>query len=246
MECGTISQLSSHFETRFEVLKTAFKLNVCAGKYGEELDEMKTNLQEIKKILRELQNTVDGEKQDLQHAKEALASLQRERGRVEHLLAHVPDRLPSSVPPPAPQPPTDRPAGELRPAAAARVSAPPSVACLTVSEFAAVPQYMRGRGSRDQANRLLDEVNAVLAARYALLRRPRASLQPKEKKLWLECKREETAETKGKQFFTEDDFKRFNKTSLSKGTRQLLVVLRHVGRIKTVRGAGTLVRHVLC
>ena len=115
----------------------------------------------------------------------------------------------------------------------------PSIAYLTVAEFESVPQYMRGRGTRDQANRMLDELNAVLAARYALLRRPRSGLSGPQRKLWLECKREENAKTKGCYFFTEEDFKRFNKSSLSKAMRQLLVVLRHVGRISALRESGS-------
>ena len=49
----------------------------------------------------------------------------------------------------------------------------------------------------------------------------------------------------GRFFFTEEDFKRFNKSSLSKAMRQLLVVLRHVGRISTLREPGSVVKHVL-
>ena len=104
---------------------------------------------------------------------------------------------------------------------------------------------MRGRGTRDQANKLVDELNAMLSARYALLRRPRSGLSAPQRKLWLECKREENAKTKGRHFFTEDDFKRFNKSSLSKAMCQLLVVLRHVGRISALREPGSVVRHLL-
>ena len=44
---------------------------------------------------------------------------------------------------------------------------------------------------------MVDELNAVIGARYALTRRPRTGLTAPQRKLWLECKREETAKTKG-------------------------------------------------
>ena len=53
-----------------------------------------------------------------------------------------------------------------------------------MAEFDAIPQYMRGRGTRDQAIRMVDELNAMLSARYALLRRPRAGLSGQQRKLW--------------------------------------------------------------
>ena len=56
---------------------------------------------------------------------------------------------------------------------------------------------------------MVDELNAMLSARYALLRRPRSGLSGQQRKLWFECKRQENAKTNGRHFFTEDDFKRF-------------------------------------
>jgi len=217
---------------------------------------MNTNLKAIQRKLKRLSAAVEEKKENVQHAKDALVSLQKERTRVEHVLANLPHRLPSNAPPARQPQPVPEPeaavsssgvaeAAPVAAPAAARTAAAPTIALFTVAEFESVPQYMRGRITRDQAIRTLDEVNTVVKARYSLVRRPRTKLPPNERRLWVECRREETATTKGKMFFTEDDFQRFNKTAMSKAQRQLLVILRHCGRTNTERGPGKIVRHVL-
>ena len=54
-----------------------------------------------------------------------------------------------------------------------------------MAEFDAIPQYKRGRGTWDQASKMVDELNAMLSARYSLLRRPRSGLSAPQRKLWL-------------------------------------------------------------
>ncbi|KAF0297880.1 Spindle and kinetochore-associated protein 1 [Amphibalanus amphitrite] len=256
MECATISELADSLSTRFETAKTAFRLHVSAGRDAEEVSEMMAHVTDIQRGLRDLRAAVDQEKAHLEFAQATLASLRVERARVEHLMANLPSRLPSlqaeqkaAANSAAQTNGVGKPAsGSSRPGTAASSNGEkpaPSIAYLTVDEFNAVPQYMRGRGTRDQSNKLLEELNSVIAARYALMRRPRSELSGAQRKLWMECKREENPKTKGSLFFTEEDFKRFKKSSLSKAMRQLLVVLRHVGRISSLREGGAVVRHVL-
>ena len=45
---------------------------------------------------------------------------------------------------------------------------------------------------------MVDELNSVVAGRYALTKRPRSALNAQQRKLWLECKREENQKTKGR------------------------------------------------
>ena len=71
---------------------------------------------------------------------------------------------------------------------------------------------------------MVAELSSVLSARRALLlRRPHSGLSGPQTRLRLECRWEEGAGTKGRRFFTEDDFKRFNRSSLSGTMRRLLV-----------------------
>ena len=62
-------------------------------------------------------------------------------------------------------------------------------------------------------------------------------------KKWTIFKDQETDETKGHHFFVEDDLRSLGKYKLDASGKAALTVLRHLGRLREVRGDG-LIRYI--
>lgn len=108
---------------------------------------------------------------------------------------------------------------------------------------------MKGRLTREKVNGGLDFLNRVLGEKYAFLRQNPARLSIEMRQKYHSLRDDECDEVSGKFFVTEADLR----SALSAGKsvsfkldptgRSVLAILRHLGRIREVRGAG-IIRYV--
>ncbi|KAJ3086199.1 hypothetical protein HK102_013418 [Quaeritorhiza haematococci] len=123
----------------------------------------------------------------------------------------------------------------------------PCLIPISVAEFTSLPKYLVGRLTRDKLNDSLSELNKIYATKSRLLRIPQASMSPDEKDRYWEHQRLVTDETKvgTKVFITDKDIKELGSGGKSGSSfkldptgRNIISMIRHLGRIKEVRGNG--------
>ena len=108
-----------------------------------------------------------------------------------------------------------------------------------------MPKYLRGRIPLDKINAIVEGFNKVLGEKYVLMNhdasKQRAlSVGDKQK---IQEWRQQVLEDDPRPFVTEGDLKGHLKMDPS--TRNILTIIRHVGRMREVRSRG-LLRYVLC
>lgn len=185
--------------------------------------------------------------------------------RLAHVQAHCPELLPGDAevaqPPPPQEAPEEapektatprRPLGECATSSSASNSAlpkprgrpgarvPPRMALVTEAELAGAPQYMRARLDVGKVNAAVAEASKVLSAKYALLSTPLSQLRSEaERKRHLALKTLEQGSEKGTFFFSEEELKAAGPPLKQDATgRNVLAVLRHVGRLKEFKHGG--------
>ncbi|KAI9011148.1 hypothetical protein BC832DRAFT_323953 [Gaertneriomyces semiglobifer] len=129
------------------------------------------------------------------------------------------------------------------PAAATKKKIVTTIAPITVSEFESLPKYQIGRLTRDKLNDNVQQFSLLVQDMYALLRIPVARMTKPQRDIYWEHKKISTPETSGHAFVTEKDVKDkdiFSKSSfrLDPAGRTVVAVLRHLGKIREVRGGG--------
>lgn len=112
---------------------------------------------------------------------------------------------------------------------------PPRLAAVRAAELAAVPKYMAGRLTAEKLNAALEEVQGVVDDKYRLLQSSHGRVSERLLKKQRAWRDQESRETRGAFFFTENDVRdgpqlhlRLDGTS-GKGT---LATLVHLGRLR--------------
>jgi len=119
------------------------------------------------------------------------------------------------------------------------------VTCLTLQEFSSIPKYMKGRATYDTLNTAVEELNAAIKDKYTFIGKNFANIKDlSQKKRYKVLKSQETKDTKGLYFVTSDDLKKTTVLKSEQNRRNLLTILRHVGKLREVRGPGSIVRFV--
>ncbi|CAI9727069.1 and kinetochore-associated 1-like [Octopus vulgaris] len=113
---------------------------------------------------------------------------------------------------------------------------------LTVSQFDSIPKYMKGRVTYKQVNNAIEELTKCFEAKYSIMSLRRKAVPEKKKHIYEMYKAQETSDTEGVYFIVDNDMKEYSKLRSDPTTRSILVMLRHVGRIREIRGGG-LVRY---
>ena len=111
------------------------------------------------------------------------------------------------------------------------------------TEFKSIPQYIMGRMGLEKLNSSITELNQLISDKYALMKIPQPKMNKMQREIYYEHKELGTAETKGRTYVTEKDLKTKTGWTESKFKfdavgRNVINVLRHLGRIKEVRGGG--------
>ena len=177
-----------------------------------------------------------------------LQELGYEAATVNSSAAAPPPPVPAQQPTAAPTPSSRLPAAapktpgqrSSRPASAR--APPPSMALVTEAELEGAPSYMRSRLDVSKVNQALMEIQKVLVSKYSLLHATAASvraLPEAERKRLAGYKALEGDATKGLFFFSEDDLKLGVPSIKNDATgKNLIAVLRHVGRFKEFKHGG--------
>ena len=108
------------------------------------------------------------------------------------------------------------------------------------NEFQKIPQYLKGRLPITRINETVASLNKILHEKYMLLARydARAQISSNDRQKCIEWRQqeEEDSELPGKAFVTENEIKGVIK--LDPTTRNIISILRQVGRLKEARSAG--------
>eukprot|EP00761_Pharyngomonas_kirbyi_P006448 gb/GECH01006455.1/.p1 GENE.gb/GECH01006455.1/~~gb/GECH01006455.1/.p1 ORF type:complete len:305 (+),score=90.19 gb/GECH01006455.1/:1-915(+) len=120
----------------------------------------------------------------------------------------------------------------------------PNIQYLSKAELHEIPQYMRGRLTISKINPVIDDIRKVVVDKYRLLSKPTAQLNDKQMKIVRKYYNTDTSETDGKFYFVESDLKGCSSCKQISTVRNILTILRHTGRISTVRD-GSVIRFVL-
>jgi len=119
---------------------------------------------------------------------------------------------------------------------------------LSEEEFELLPKYLKGRLTSSKINAFIQDFNRFLLEKYTLLLRSNpAKLSVEQRQKFFEWKATELEELDGKNFLTETDFKTKNGVGpfkFDQVARNILTILRQVGRIKEVRSPG-IIRYVI-
>lgn len=123
-----------------------------------------------------------------------------------------------------------------------------NIALLSDEEFEQLPKYLKGRLTSTKINSFIQDFNRFLTEKYTLLLRSNpAKLSVDQRQKFFEWKAAELEELAGRCFLTEADFKAKNGTGhfkFDQVARNILTILRQVGRIKEIRSSG-IIRYVL-
>lgn len=118
---------------------------------------------------------------------------------------------------------------------------------VTMDQYDAIPKYMKGRATYETINAAVDELNAAIIEKYTFLSRKMAELpNPSAKRKHQALRAQETKDTKGLSFVTSEELKNCAHLKSETNRRNLLTILRHFGKIREIRGPGSIVRFVSC
>jgi len=116
---------------------------------------------------------------------------------------------------------------------------------ISIPEFETVPKYMKGRVQFSTMTSAVEELNAALQNKYSFLARTFAGMTTvSEKKKYKAFKSQENKNTNGLQFITAEDLKGVETLKSENSRRSLLTILRHLKKIREIRGPGNIVRIV--
>lgn len=109
---------------------------------------------------------------------------------------------------------------------------------LKVAEYDAVPKYMKGRLTYNKINSVIDEINKTFEIKYKLMHQKKSTLPEKKKQIYKAYKEQENAQAQGFSFIIDADLKEHTNIRIDATLRSIIVILRHCGRIKEIRGGG--------
>ncbi len=140
----------------------------------------------------------------------------------EQLVEQVPEvAVPDPVPEPEPEPACNL----------------PQLARVTDAELADCPQYVKGRLTVEKIGRVVEKFNQFVCAKYEIADRTlRECRAGPDRERWQAYKDSECEETHGETFVTDLELRAFSDFKMDATARQTINVLRHLGRIKEVRG----------
>ncbi|OAJ43036.1 hypothetical protein BDEG_26420 [Batrachochytrium dendrobatidis JEL423] len=119
-----------------------------------------------------------------------------------------------------------------------------SIRLLTDDEYNHIPQYIVGRITLEKINQAITDLNLLISDKYKIFKLPQQKMSKLQRSIYWEHKQLATAETKSRVFVTEKDLKDKSGGWTESGFkfdavgRNVVAILRHLGRIKEVRGGG--------
>ncbi|TPX51576.1 hypothetical protein SeMB42_g01861 [Synchytrium endobioticum] len=263
---AAIAQTSSELRTLASLLPHNSEINPHLLK--ARVADLDAALQQVETQIANTRALVCAERELLAAGSGVLrATIGEQRALLAHVLANLPKHLPRQPPETASthkralasadskankenEPAGSKKTVKKKPVGAAnghaaldlKVPVPTAVAYLTVSEYDAVPKYMIGRLTRDKINDLIAELNKIFDAKATLLRNTPSKLSKEARERYWEHRALITDEVKNRCFIIEKDIKEYApqgcQFKLDPSGRSVISVLRHLNRIKEMRGGG--------
>ncbi|XP_072050449.1 SKA complex subunit 1-like [Amphiura filiformis] len=266
MEACSLEELKEHFEAKIERLTRCMDLaaeviglGAPVTKCREQLIAVNSELCLAESAVGQLREHVKIQRQQVEEAKVAMEN--ELVNHVKYTVTHLPDRLPSLQKPQQnsnqveqsnhripliPRQASNHDINHERPPSATDKKSTgfkkqhyvPQMEILTIDEFNSVPKYMKGRLSYNIINSMVDGINLTLTTKYDLMHKVPSKLTEAKRKKYHKFKEQENKNTKGVFFFIDDDFKNYSKLKYDNTARSIITILRHVGRLREIRGGG--------
>lgn len=237
---GDVSSVRGAIMSESAFLTEAAELLKRAQKCGTEISSMSVSLPLLPGDMDDVNGGV--------HTRPPLQELGNEAATINSAAdQHRPPPPPPAATPssrsathPAAAPASGRGGGASSRPASSRT--PPQLALVTEHELESAPSYMRSRLDVSKVNQALMEIQKALASKYTLLSTPAATVRTmgeSERKRHAAYKALEGDATKGLYFFSEEDMKAAVPSVKNDATgKNLIAVLRHVGRLKEFKHGG--------
>jgi hypothetical protein len=186
---------------------------------------------------------LDNEEQQIEKGRELLYSLEQQNQFLEKMIDSIPfkefERLPDSQTTTAPVKPT---APSPKPKSVQTKAIKTKIDLITPDEFKTIPGYQIGRVTLNKLNQQLQELNILIGDKSAVFESSNAKSKL-QKQMLAEYKELQTEDTKGYFFVTEKELREkhtWSKSAFSMNVtgRNLIVILRSLGRIREIRGGG--------
>jgi len=239
-----MDELENYFLDKLSLISS------CRELTSGDTEDTRRIMIELYELLADFKKKIHFQKQELARWRSQLAAANRclkfvenSSGRLKDCSSNIPAHLTTRVSPAvqAPNAPNQVSSGTSG-ASKPRVTVT-QVACLTIQEFNSIPKYMKGRATYDILNTAVEELNTAIKEKYMFLAKTFANIpQLEQKKRYKMLKSQESKDTKGIHFVTNDDLKKTTVLKSETNRRNLLTILRHFTRIREVRGPGSIVR----
>jgi hypothetical protein len=124
---------------------------------------------------------------------------------------------------------------------------------VSATDFASIPNYIVGRLTLKKLNDMIEDLNIYLSDKLKVIQMPEAKMKQLQKDVLLEHRSAHSEDTSGFFYFTEKELKAnssgnsgFTKSRFNYGAqcKNILTILRTLGRIREVRGTGN-VRYII-
>lgn len=267
-ELPSLKLLSEHFNSKLDDLGTLLALrNVYEDETCiEELESLQSQLTDIEINIHQLKKEIRIGQTNLGNMQNLLSSAKHMKEQLKYCVENIPERMPRMTQLKASdiQVASDQsiniqvPLRTIVDASVTKIKATttsssttsksentycPEISFLTVAEFEQIPKYMKGRISYDQINKFIEGMNKAYSDKYTLLKQKKAYMNDANRKKFEIYKLQETPETKGCYFISNDDLKEVGCFKIENVARSILTALRHCNRCREVRG-GNLIRYV--
>lgn len=264
MNSASFSGLQSHFMTKVSDVQKMVEFQVAVKEDDEcleNLEDLQSEIDNIQIATASLRRELQMQKYALKKSQETNSKMTRLIAHLNHALTYTPERLPklqqdstengsgdknqsnqktAKVPPASQNAPTDT--APPTTSAAQPISGKqtntyyPEIEYLKVDEFIEVPKYLKGRITYDQVNKFIDGMNKAYLSKYKLLKQKKSSLNDLNRKRYENYKAQETKDTAGSYFITDDDLKDYGGLKIDKVGRSIQTILRHCKRVREKRG----------
>ncbi|GFT80904.1 spindle and kinetochore-associated protein 1, partial [Nephila pilipes] len=243
-KCCSVEELDKEFSKKISVVRGCLELRNIDTEDAESFKSLQMDIRDLRGQFKELKDLIKLGWEDIAKLENLLKKLERLNRRMDHMEENFPVVLkPTAVEKVTKG--TAKPVDTKDPVLSKCNKAFNKMQLITIQEFESVPKYMKGRLKYEQINKFVGEFNNALEAKYKLLSIPRKELKPAQLKEWQQLKSQESVETKGLFFCTEDDLKVYGNIKLDKASLNMMTILRHCGKVKEIRGPGPIIRYTV-
>lgn len=248
---ASLEELESNFSKKINFLKTCLELRNIDQSTAHSVENIHETVQEMRVCINHLKELASEQQKALQKLKVMKSQHEDMANRIAYIQGCIPavpvnkntladvTNIVNSNSLAAQQ--TSNMASENK-SRKAKSKVVPKVLPLSSEEFALVSNYMKGRLSLEDVNKIIDSFNKSIECKYKLINTSRCQLAGESVLKVKKYKDQQSDETKGIFFCDVDDLKDFASLKQDNRTKNSLIIMRHCSRIREIRGPGTILR----